>query len=181
MASRGRFTKGGAGGARTAKTAGDLNPIAKFPIQFQGPCMQSAIEFCAALFRQCADRRRRQHPCPAAPRMPLFLNGKCQKAPPMHLAPTIETPRLRLRAHRPDDFDAYAAILADPGFMRFFTGQPMPREVAWARFLRQQGIWPALGFGNFAVELKETGALIGEAGFHDLKRDFEPSIEGTLE
>lgn len=99
----------------------------------------------------------------------------------MPAAPTIETQRLWLRPYRLADFDAYAAIFADPDFMRFLGGKPLSREAAWIRFLRQQGIWPTLGFGFFAIELKETGALVGEAGFHDLKRDLTPSIEGTLE
>jgi RimJ/RimL family protein N-acetyltransferase len=93
----------------------------------------------------------------------------------------IETQRLWLRPYRLADFDAYAAIFAEPGFMRYLGGQPLSREAAWARFLRQQGIWAMLGFGFFAIELKENGGLIGEAGFHDLKRDLTPSIEGTLE
>ena len=38
-----------------------------------------------------------------------------------------------------------------------------------------------LGFGFFAIEERATGLFVGEAGFHDLHREMEPSIEGTLE
>ena len=40
---------------------------------------------------------------------------------------TLETPRLRLRMFREDDFDAYAGMLADPEVMRYLPqGAPMP-------------------------------------------------------
>ncbi len=98
-----------------------------------------------------------------------------------HTIPTLETPRLRLRPFRVDDFPAFAAMWADPDVVRFITGVPMTREAAWTRFLRHAGIWQLLGFGFFAIEEKATGAYLGEAGFHDLHRDLTPSLEGTLE
>ena len=95
--------------------------------------------------------------------------------------PELETERLRLRPHRPDDFEAYAAIWTDPLVVRFIGGVPMTREASWTRFLRQIGLWYHLGYGFFAVEHKATGAFIGDCGFHDLHRDITPSIEGTME
>lgn len=95
--------------------------------------------------------------------------------------PTLDTPRLRLRTYRLDDFDAYAALWAEPAVVRFIGGTPVSREAAWTRFLRQIGLWHHLGFGLFALEEKATGAFIGEAGFHDLRRALSPSIEGTME
>lgn len=95
--------------------------------------------------------------------------------------PTIETERLILRGHRVDDFDAHAALWADPVVTRFIGGVPQTREQAWVRLLRHLGMWQAMGFGFWAVTDKATGRLLGEAGFHDLKRDVSPSIEGTLE
>lgn len=93
----------------------------------------------------------------------------------------IETPRLVLRPHRPDDFDAYAAMWSDPAVTRFIGGRPFTREQSWTRFLRVHGLWSVLGFGSFAIEDRESGAFLGEAGFHDLRRDVVPSLEGTLE
>ncbi|MEJ1157170.1 GNAT family N-acetyltransferase [Prosthecomicrobium sp. N25] len=95
--------------------------------------------------------------------------------------PFLETDRLLLRPYRRDDFPAYAAMRADPAVMRFIGGAPLSREEAWGRFLRQAGVWHHLGFGYFAVLDRVTGAFLGEAGFHDVKRTIEPSIEGTLE
>jgi RimJ/RimL family protein N-acetyltransferase len=95
--------------------------------------------------------------------------------------PTLETPRLWLRPYRLDDFEAYAAMWADPEVVRFIGGAPYSREQAWTRFLRQIGIWYHLGFGFFALEDKATGAFGGEVGFHDLRRNLTPSVEGTME
>lgn len=99
----------------------------------------------------------------------------------MPLIPTLDTPRLILRPYRLDEFEAYAAMWAEPAVTRFIGGVPISREAAWGRFLRQIGLWHHLGFGFFAVEDRATGAFIGEAGFHDLKRGLTPSIEGTME
>jgi RimJ/RimL family protein N-acetyltransferase len=95
--------------------------------------------------------------------------------------PTIETARLRLRPYRLEDFEAYAAMWADPKVYRFIGGERFTREQSWARFLRQIGLWHHLGFGFFALEHKATGAFAGECGFHDLRRDIVPSLEGTME
>lgn len=95
--------------------------------------------------------------------------------------PVIETERLILRGHRPDDFDAHAALWADPVVTKFIGGQPFSREASWVRLLRHFGMWRAMGFGFWAVTEKQSGRLIGEAGFHDLKRDLTPSLEGSME
>lgn len=97
------------------------------------------------------------------------------------LIPTLETPRLLLRPYRLEDFDAYARMWAEPEVTRFIGGQPLSREAAWVRFLRQIGLWYHLGFGFFVVEARESGRLIGETGFHDMKRTLVPPIEGTME
>jgi len=94
---------------------------------------------------------------------------------------TLETPRLRLRPYRADDFDSYAKMWAEPDVVRFIGGKPMSREEAWIRFLRQIGLWRYLDFGFFALEDRATGAFVGEAGFHDLRRTISPSNEGTME
>jgi RimJ/RimL family protein N-acetyltransferase len=99
----------------------------------------------------------------------------------MTTAPVIETERLILRPHRLDDFDAYVAMWADPVVTRFIGGRPRTREESWIRFLRHFGMWSLLGYGFWAVEEKASGDFIGEAGFHDLKRDMVPSIEGIPE
>ena len=97
------------------------------------------------------------------------------------MIPTLETERLVLRPLRLSDFDAYVEMWSDPDVVRFIGGQPFAREDTWSRFLRMAGVWHHLGFGFFAIEEKATGLFVGEAGFHDLHRNIDPNIEGTLE
>lgn len=97
------------------------------------------------------------------------------------MIPVLETERLRLRPYALSDFDAYAQMWADPDVVRFIGGKPFEREASWSRFVRQQGMWHYMGFGFFAIEEKETGHFVGEGGFHEVRRNITPSIEGTLE
>src|SRR5579872_2841064 len=95
--------------------------------------------------------------------------------------PVIETPRLRLRGHRIDDFADCASMWADPNVTRHIGGKPFTEEEVWARVLRYVGHWSWLGFGYWAVEEKSTGAFVGDVGFADFKRDIQPSIQGLPE
>ena len=99
----------------------------------------------------------------------------------MTTVPIIETERTILRPHRPEDLDDYAAIWADPVVTRFIGGRPRTHEESWIRMLRYAGMWRLIGYGLWVVEEKATGKLIGEAGFHEMKRDIAPSFEGTPE
>jgi len=95
-------------------------------------------------------------------------------------APTLETARLRLRAHTRADFENCAALWADPEVVRFLGGKPNTREECWNRVLRQAGLWAFTGMGNWLVETWD-GAFVGEIGFLWLKREIEPRIEGFPE
>src|ERR1700722_1130183 len=95
--------------------------------------------------------------------------------------PVLETPRLKLRAHRLDDFVHSAAMWADPAVTQYISGKPLTEEESWTKFLRYAGHWHLLGFGYWAVEEKATGDFIGEIGFADYKRDLQPSLNGVPE
>jgi RimJ/RimL family protein N-acetyltransferase len=95
--------------------------------------------------------------------------------------PTLETPRLLLRPHRLDDFEASAAQYADPHVTKYLGGEPFTRAQSWIRFIRYAGLWHHLGFGYFAVEEKASGKFAGECGFMDLQRGLTPSLDGTME
>ncbi len=95
-------------------------------------------------------------------------------------APTLETERLKLRAHRLEDFVHSAAMWADPEVTRYIGGKPHTEEESWARLLRYAGHWSLLGFGYWAVEEKSTGRFIGEVGFADYKRDL-PALKSLPE
>jgi len=94
--------------------------------------------------------------------------------------PEIETARLLMRGHKLADFDACAAMWADPVVNRHF-GNPLSSEDAWAKFLRYSGHWAMQGFGFWAVEEKATGAYVGELGFADFKREIVPPLPGVPE
>ncbi|MBV9541891.1 MAG: GNAT family N-acetyltransferase, partial [Alphaproteobacteria bacterium] len=97
-------------------------------------------------------------------------------------APTLETARLRLRAHEIADFENAAAMWADPEVMRFLAnGKPQTREDSWNRMMRQAGDWALNSIGSWMVEDKHSEAFLGEVGFLTLKREIEPRIEGYPE
>lgn len=78
----------------------------------------------------------------------------------------LETERLRLRAFRNDDLDAYAAMSADPEVMRHIgAGKTLTRGEAWRSMAAMLGHWQLLGYGMWALERKSDGALVGRAGF----------------
>ena len=79
--------------------------------------------------------------------------------------PELITPRLRLRAFTPNDFDAYAAMMADPDVTRFLgDGRPLARAEAWRQMAMFLGHWSLRGFGIWAVEERATNAFIGRIG-----------------
>lgn len=79
---------------------------------------------------------------------------------------------MRLRPFRLDDVDALAAILGDPHTMRFypkaFTRAECRRWIEW-----NVGSYSLHGFGLWAMELKETGELVGDCGL------IVQDVEGT--
>jgi len=94
---------------------------------------------------------------------------------------TIETPRLSMRLHRIEDFDASAAMWADPEIVRHISGVPATREQSWARIMRYRGHWSLLDYGYWVVEDRATGTFIGEVGFADYHRESQPSLDGMPE
>jgi RimJ/RimL family protein N-acetyltransferase len=95
--------------------------------------------------------------------------------------PVIETERLRLRGHRPEDFADSAAMWADPTVIRYIGGKPLSEEDVWGRLLRYMGHWAWTGFGYWLMEEKATSKFVGEVGFSDWKREIEPSLRGVPE
>lgn len=96
-------------------------------------------------------------------------------------APAVDTPRLRLRAHRPDDLDPSLAIWSDAGVTRYIGGRSFTREEVWARLLRYSGMWAFMGYGSWAIEEKSSGRMIGDVGFMEARRAISPSFEGEPE
>lgn len=91
--------------------------------------------------------------------------------------PTINTPRLTLRAMRPQDFDRYAEIWAHGRVIRHIGGKPLDRSGAWSAFLRMAGHWQVTGFGQWAVVPHGATQIMGQTGFfygsRSLGEDFD--------
>ncbi|ODU42695.1 GNAT family N-acetyltransferase [uncultured Aquimonas sp.] len=77
--------------------------------------------------------------------------------------PELMTPRLRLRPPEASDFDAWAALMADPESARYIGGV-QPRAAAWRGFLCMVGAWKIQGFGMFSVIERRTGQWLGRIG-----------------
>lgn len=94
-----------------------------------------------------------------------------------HLAaelPVIETPRLRLRAPRIEDFQAYAEIATGPSG-RFLIDEPS-RENAWCDFTQMTATWLLRGHGLWSVETREKGDLVGFVLLGFEPGDHEPEL-----
>jgi RimJ/RimL family protein N-acetyltransferase len=76
--------------------------------------------------------------------------------------PYLHTERLLLREYRREDFDAFAAHLADPVSAAHLGTSD--RQTAWRFFCSQAGQWLIHGAGWWAVEEKATGRLVGTIG-----------------
>ena len=75
----------------------------------------------------------------------------------------LETERLILRKYSWEDFDRLYEILSDPETMAHY---PKPYDAAGVRRWIEWSLdnYEKYGFGLWAVELKETGAFIGDCG-----------------
>jgi len=77
--------------------------------------------------------------------------------------PTLETERLILRPIAAEDFDAWAAFMADEEAARFIGGV-QPRAAAWRGMATMAGSWALKGFAMFSVIEKDTGRWVGRLG-----------------
>jgi RimJ/RimL family protein N-acetyltransferase len=82
---------------------------------------------------------------------------------PAEPQPVLETGRLILRPIRPEDFEGWAAFMADPEQARFIGG-PQPRAAAFRGFLTMAGAWAMQGFSMFSVVEKASGRWVGRLG-----------------
>ncbi len=83
------------------------------------------------------------------------------------MIPRLETGRLILRGYKPEDFEPFAAFMADEDVMRYLSGAPMARNDAWRNLASLIGHWALRGYGMWAVERKSDGAFIGRIGLNN--------------
>ena len=80
----------------------------------------------------------------------------------------VETQRLVLRQFTLADHEPYARICADPEVMRYVgMGNPNTPEITWRSMAAMLGHWQMLGYGLYALALRE-GPVIGHVGFIDV-------------
>ncbi len=95
--------------------------------------------------------------------------------------PTINTPRLSLRAMRTEDFERFAQIWATPEVVTHISGKPWPKARSWDAFLRNAGHWQIVGFGQWAIQVHGDTDMAGQTGFffgaRGLGEDFDPYPE----
>jgi RimJ/RimL family protein N-acetyltransferase len=77
----------------------------------------------------------------------------------------VVTERLILRQFREQDFEAYFRILSHPEVRPYVgRGAVLTREDAWRHMAMLAGIWSLRGYGQWAIEEKTSGTLVGRAG-----------------
>jgi RimJ/RimL family protein N-acetyltransferase len=81
--------------------------------------------------------------------------------------PELHTERLLMRGWSEDDFDAWAAICADPEVM-LGLGQAKALDApeAWKQLAMWVGHWELKGFGHWVLEERDTGDFVGRAGLY---------------
>jgi RimJ/RimL family protein N-acetyltransferase len=77
--------------------------------------------------------------------------------------PTLETERLILRPTASEDFEAWAAFMADDEVTRYLGGT-QPRSTAWRGMMQVAGSWAVHGFAMFSVIEKASGRWVGRLG-----------------
>ncbi|MCE8545143.1 GNAT family N-acetyltransferase [Ruegeria pomeroyi] len=79
--------------------------------------------------------------------------------------PTLHTDRLTLRAPQLADFEHWAAFFASERSVH--ERGMMERAAAWRVWASDVGIWTLRGYGPFGVELRDSGAYVGEVGIYE--------------
>lgn len=92
--------------------------------------------------------------------------------------PTLLTDRLVLRSFRASDWDAYAALNADPAVREWLGGNLLSREQAWSQMEAILGQWALRGYGMWAVEA--DGCFAGRVGLLHPADWPEPELAWTL-
>ena len=84
----------------------------------------------------------------------------------MQLAiPTLETERLTLRPFREADVPAFFELSQDPDVVRYVGERHVPtRQETWRAIAGWLGHWAMRGYGQWAIEERSGGRLIGRTG-----------------
>lgn len=91
----------------------------------------------------------------------------------------IETERLVLRTWKEEDVAAYFKINQDPEFIKFLAQNSLDIDQVKDYLLSKNRLQEIYGYSSWAVELKDTGELIGLMGLNyaDFDASFTPAVE----
>jgi len=89
--------------------------------------------------------------------------------------PVIEADRLLLRPFTLKDLEPFASMHRDEAFVRHIGCGLLTKEQVWGNIAFIIGHWVLRGYGIWAVELKQTGKLMGRIGL--LYPDGWPGVE----
>lgn len=78
--------------------------------------------------------------------------------------PVLQTQRLVLRGMTEDDLDGYEAMFSDERVYQWFGGQVVDRAEMWRSIALHLGHWVLRGFGQWSLQHRVTGELVGRAG-----------------
>ncbi len=96
----------------------------------------------------------------------------------MGACPTLVTERLVLRPFRDDDLDAFTALMTAPEVRHgLHLSDDYSRSDAWCAMALWLGQWELRGSGQWALEERSSGDLIGRAGLHLPERPDWPGLE----
>jgi RimJ/RimL family protein N-acetyltransferase len=98
--------------------------------------------------------------------------------PDAHNTPTLQGPRVTLRAWRPSDRDAFAAMNADPRVMEFMLKR-LTRAESDAFADRIEACLAERGFGLWAVEIPGVAEFAGFTGLWPVRPEIPcaPAVE----
>ncbi len=82
----------------------------------------------------------------------------------MTVAPTLFTERLILRPHRVEDFEVMTPLFGSD-WARYMDG-PVSAAELWRWVGAEVGSWSLLGYGSWAVDLRDSNTFIGQVGIN---------------
>jgi RimJ/RimL family protein N-acetyltransferase len=89
----------------------------------------------------------------------------------------LETARLIIRTFEPQDAEPWIAMVSDPEVRRFLPPGPVPTmETFQSAIERRHAMEREHGYAMWAVDVKETGAFVGQCGLQPVERT-GPEVE----
>ena len=96
----------------------------------------------------------------------------------MSACPTLTTDRLVLRPFRADDLEPFFAMMTTPEVRAsLHVPESFSLDDAWGTLLRFAGLWEIKGLGQWAIEERDSGRLVGRAGLYWRPDEDWPGVE----